>query len=232
MVLIGAVSALFVLATPQIANADEALVIDVDRGWCRVFDGNGDSVQVIGAFIKVLTDSATGHEMFQCHAQVENDSGAAVNYDALNNPRNTLVRCAFRDENGQVTVTESWHETVSADGGAVFTCDFNEDPTPAVAIAANSCNMFDGDGFLVAGEEGVIRVTPSDTNSIECTSNHLANSTGNAQVYSAYDNPRGRLVRCGLTVGGIFRTTEDWHETVTPNGKGRIFCRFNDLQQH
>ena len=42
------------------------------------------------------------------------------------------------------------------------------------------------------------------------------------------DNPYDDLEGCLCYIAGTFTGTDDWHQVVTPSGKAKLVCHFND----
>ena len=94
-----------------------------------------------------------------------------------------------------------------------------------VQINEGGCGLFDGDGNLVFTTDVIKRkVRTQSANSnliITCHVKDIPNSTGTAVHYRGPDDGP-----CAITdpLGGV-RLTDDWHETVSPNGEATITCQ-------
>ena len=90
---------------------------------CGLFDGDGDPVIATDSHL-VTTVNKNGVVNMTCHVEdVPNNTGAAVRYNADNNPYGTGIVCA----SGSLT-TLIWKETVSDNGDgtgdATLNCKF------------------------------------------------------------------------------------------------------------
>ncbi len=95
------------------AKASMSAVV-VNGGQCALYDGDGGLVTVPDGKFSVTTPS--GNRMLQCRATgLNNSTGRAVHYDSASTGG---VLC-----NAGGTPTDDWHETVSASGNAVITCN-------------------------------------------------------------------------------------------------------------
>lgn len=97
---------------------------------------------------------------------------------------------------------------------------------PALKISTDNCSLFDGNGALVA-------VTPISSTDLftrnstrdviaKCQANVTPPDNGNAMHfdYASTGFP------CTISDGTYMIQTEDWHETLTPNGRATITCHF------
>lgn len=105
--------------------------------------------------------------------------------------------------------------------------------TPALVIYYPSgCALFDGDGNVVSSASYQVVVTWSETGiaTMSCHAEGLANSTGQAVYYDAYNNPNGELTACITTaVPGKVYSTYDVHETISASGNANLKCHFEDV---
>ena len=107
-VIVGAV-ALAAAVSVSAAPARNAVV--VHDGACGLFDGAGNIVPVLDGRFSVTNNSG---RMVQCRASdVPNSTGQALHFDR----ESTGVPC-----NAGGTLTDDWHQTLSASGQAVITC--------------------------------------------------------------------------------------------------------------
>ena len=113
-----AFAAVPVTADPDGSDPDAAVIVRVD-GACRTWDGDG---RPVSADLLYVLNSHRGITV--CKAKgVPNSTGAAVRYDADDNPVGPDQPC--RTELGP---TLEWHQTVSAKGNLTLVCRV---PVPA-----------------------------------------------------------------------------------------------------
>lgn len=103
----------------QTAQAQAALVFDVDNSTCDIFDGDGNSVIVSGDLHVVITFGPNGNQNITCMADVPNNSGSAVIYDSDNNPIGAGHECI-----ALFGSTTNWQQTISASGKTMTTCHY------------------------------------------------------------------------------------------------------------
>lgn len=99
-----------------------------DEPTCWFVDGNSDYDAVSGddASIRVR-ELPGGGVIAQCRAQIDNDHGHAVHWDATNSCEDDPeVLCEIGTTAGNVS-TADWRIVVSASGQATLTCVFKPD---------------------------------------------------------------------------------------------------------
>ena len=106
------------------ADSDNsALLIGIDG--CVLLDGNTIPQAASGSGVTLETQSHNGNAIHICTTTVEppaSGHAAVYNYDSIG------VLCGLDDPNavnGNIAITEDWHEVVSASGQAKLVCNFH-----------------------------------------------------------------------------------------------------------
>jgi len=119
------VSLVLLVGTIQVQSvySDHGTVIPLIE--CFMFDGNGENLSTTLGIAKYHIKETMF--IFECSANVPNDTGKIVKYDGHHNPSGGSITCIYKDRAtyDKERTTYDWSEIISIKGDAVIICKFD-----------------------------------------------------------------------------------------------------------